>query len=177
MWLTLSNNAYKTSNTGVVGKLGLRDILWKCVKVLASQFYLTLCDPMDYSLPSSSVYGILQARILEQVAVSFSRESSLPRDQTQVSCSGGGFFTIWANNLFYQLHLEKSLKRLLNWPAWITCPSLASCVRKHRVLKLVMFASTIFLERVKCEKYSKEREESKIKADQSNRAQKKLPFQ
>ena len=50
------------------------------------QLCLTLCDPMDYSLPGSSVHAILQARILEWVAVSFSRGSSQPRDQTCVSC-------------------------------------------------------------------------------------------
>ena len=46
---------------------------------------------MDYT-----VHGILQARILEWVAVPFSRGSSQPRDQTQVSHIAGGFFTIWA---------------------------------------------------------------------------------
>ena len=46
----------------------------------------TLCDPMDYSPPSSSVHGILQARILEWVAISFSRGSSQPRDQSCISC-------------------------------------------------------------------------------------------
>ena len=45
----------------------------------------------------SSVHGILQARILEWVAISSSRGSSQPRDQTQVSCIAGRFFTIWAN--------------------------------------------------------------------------------
>ena len=45
----------------------------------------TLCNPMDCSLPGSSVHGIFQARILEWVAISFSRESSRPRDQTWVS--------------------------------------------------------------------------------------------
>ena len=49
-----------------------------------------------YNLPGSSVHGILQARIVEWVAVSFSRGSSQPRDWTQVSCIAGGFFTIWA---------------------------------------------------------------------------------
>ena len=48
----------------------------------------TLCDPMDYT-----VHGILQARILEWVALPFSRESSQPRDRTQVSHIAGGFFT------------------------------------------------------------------------------------
>ena len=47
------------------------------------QSYLTLCDPMDYSLPGSSVHGILQARILEWVAMPSSRGSSQPRDQIE----------------------------------------------------------------------------------------------
>ena len=51
---------------------------------------------MDYNPPGSSVYGVFQARILEWVAIPFSRGSSPPRDQTQVSCIAGGFFTIWA---------------------------------------------------------------------------------
>ena len=48
---------------------------------------IDLCDPMDYT-----VHGILQARILEWVAIPFSRGSSQPRDQTQVSCIAGGYF-------------------------------------------------------------------------------------
>ena len=51
---------------------------------------------MDCSLPGSSVHGILQARILEWVAFPFSRDSSQPRDQIQVSHIVGGFLTIWA---------------------------------------------------------------------------------
>ena len=54
----------------------------------------TLCNPMDCSLPGSSVHGIFQARILEWVAISFSRGSSQPRDQTPVSCIAGRRFTI-----------------------------------------------------------------------------------
>ena len=46
----------------------------------------TLCDPMDCSPLGSSIHGILQARILEWIAISFSRGSSWPRDRTQVSC-------------------------------------------------------------------------------------------
>ena len=52
------------------------------------------CDPMNCSPPGSSVHGISQARILEGVAMSFSRGSSWPRDGTQVSCTAGGFFTM-----------------------------------------------------------------------------------
>ena len=54
---------------------------------------LTLCDPMDCSPPGSSVRGILQARTLEWVAISFSTGSSQPRDRTPVSCTAGRFFT------------------------------------------------------------------------------------
>ena len=56
----------------------------------------TLCNPMDCSPPGSSVHGIFQAWVLEWVAISFSRGSSRPRDQTQVSCIVGRHFTVWA---------------------------------------------------------------------------------
>ena len=60
------------------------------------QSYLTFFYPVDSCLPGSSVHGILQARILEWVAMSSSRGSSQPRDQTHVSsvsCIGRWFFT------------------------------------------------------------------------------------
>ena len=57
-----------------------------------AQSYPTLCDPMDCSLPGSSVHGIFQARKLEWVAISFSRGSSQPRYWTQVSCIVGRCF-------------------------------------------------------------------------------------
>ena len=59
------------------------------VEVLAAQLCLTLCDLMDCSPPGSSVYGLLQTRILEWVAIPFSKGSSRPRNQTftsYVSC-------------------------------------------------------------------------------------------
>ena len=56
-----------------------------CVHAKSFQSYLTLCNPMDCSPPGSSVHEILQARILEWVAMPFSRESSRPRDQTHIS--------------------------------------------------------------------------------------------
>ena len=62
------------------------------MKVKAAQLCPTVCDPMEYT-----VHGILQARILEWVAFSFSRGSSQPRDSTQVSCIASGFFTSWAS--------------------------------------------------------------------------------
>ena len=63
---------------------------------LVAQSCPTLCDPMDWSPPGSSVHGILQARILEWVVIPSSRGSSQPRDQTQVSHVAGRFFTDWA---------------------------------------------------------------------------------
>ena len=54
-----------------------------------------LCDPMDWSSPGSSVCGILQAKILEWVAISFSKGSFWPRDRTWVSHIAGRFFTVW----------------------------------------------------------------------------------
>ena len=56
----------------------------------------TLCDPINCSLPGSSVYGIFQARVLEWVAISFSRGSSQPRDWTRVSRTADRCFTIRA---------------------------------------------------------------------------------
>ena len=53
----------------------------------------TLCNPRDRSQPGSSVHGILQARILEWVAMPFSRGSSLPRDRTWISSVASRFFT------------------------------------------------------------------------------------
>ena len=58
------------------------------VKMLVAQLCLTACDPMDYSPSGTSVHGILQARILEWVAISFPRGSSWPRVQTYISCIG-----------------------------------------------------------------------------------------
>ena len=60
------------------------------VNMLVAQLFLTLCNPMDCSPPGSSAHGILQARILEWVAISFSR-GIFP---TQVSCVADGFFII-----------------------------------------------------------------------------------
>ena len=53
---------------------------------VCAQSYLTVCDPMDYSPQNSSVHGIFQARILEQVVISSSRGSSTPKDPTHLSC-------------------------------------------------------------------------------------------
>ena len=84
-------------------------ILWE-LQVLVPQLCLTLCDPMNCSLLASSVHGILQARILEWVASSFSRGSSWLRDQTQVSHIAGRFVTIWATGKPYYLQSVEFLE-------------------------------------------------------------------
>ena len=80
-----------------------QDLRWAFVRqgfavlCLITQLCPTLCDPMDHGPPGSSVHGILQARILEWVAMPSSRGSSQPRDQTQVSHLAGEFFTVWTS--------------------------------------------------------------------------------
>ena len=94
--------------------------------------------PMDCSLPGSSVHGIFQARILEWVAISFSRGSSQPRDRTWVSCIAGGFFRREASAMLkvkvkslnrvqlfvtpwtvaYQTPLSMGFSRQYYWSGW-----------------------------------------------------------
>ena len=71
----------------------------------------TLFDPMDCSPPESSVHGIFQARLLEWVAISFSRRSSQPRDWTQVSHIVGRRFIVWATRVSSNPRLTDYLKR------------------------------------------------------------------
>ena len=65
-----------------------------CVCAESLQSCPILCDPMDYSLPGSYIHEIFQARVLEWIAMPSSRGSPQFRDQIQVSCIAGGFFTI-----------------------------------------------------------------------------------
>ena len=64
-------------------------------------YSVTLSDPKDCSPPGSPGHGILQARLLEWIAIPFSREASRPRDLIQVSCIAGILFTIWATGKPY----------------------------------------------------------------------------
>ena len=73
------------------------------------QSCLTMCNPIDSSPPGSTIRGILQARTLEWVAISFSRRSSWPRDWTPVSCITGRFFTIWVTREIQVCRWGKSL--------------------------------------------------------------------
>ena len=68
---------------------------WRLKWSEVAQSCPTLCNPMDSSLPGSAVHGIFQARILEWIAISFSRGSSQPRDRIRVSCIADRCFTIW----------------------------------------------------------------------------------
>ena len=77
-------------------RTGKGQFLFQPQRSEVTQSCLTLCNAMDCSLPGSSIHGIFQARVLEWVAISFSRGSSRPRDRTQVSCIVGKCFTIWA---------------------------------------------------------------------------------
>ena len=71
----------------------------------------TLCDPVDCSPPGSSIHGILQARILEWVAISFSRGSSWPRDQTWVSHIAGRCFNLWATMEWHGVAAKEDRRR------------------------------------------------------------------
>ena len=82
---------------------------------------LSLCDPMDCSLPGSSVHGILQARILEWVAMPSSRGSFQTRDQTHVSCVSwiaGRFFITEPSRKPYIYHTYILKEKEIEWDTW-----------------------------------------------------------
>ena len=74
----------------------LTNLYVRCLACSVTQSCLTLCDPTDCSPPGSSVHGILQARILERIAILVSRGFSRTGDQTRVSCIAGRFFPVGA---------------------------------------------------------------------------------
>ena len=107
--------------------------IWCChchFCVLVAQLCPSPCDPLGCSLPEFSVHGILQAKILEWVAISFSRGSSQPRDWTQVSCIAGRFFTIWVirsiNTIWYKEERTDGEDIILNLHHFIFKPHIAS---------------------------------------------------
>ena len=100
-----------------------------------AQSCLTLCNPMNCSLPGSSNHGILQARILEWVAISFSRGSSQPRDRTRVSHIGGRRFNLEATREAPKAR-RKSLLYDKTWvPPW-SVPS-RPCNARQRAFVLL----------------------------------------
>ena len=88
----------KTKNTAAVwsSNPAPEHLSGQTSKVEAAQSCLALWDPMDCSLPGSSVHGILQAVIREWAVIPFSRGYSPPRDWIWVSCTAGRFFLVWA---------------------------------------------------------------------------------
>ena len=85
-------------------KNGIRAALIQPSQSEVSQLCPTLCDPVNCSLPGSSVHGVLQARILEWVAISISRGSSWPRDRTRVSHIAGRHQVANSNFCFSFIH-------------------------------------------------------------------------
>ena len=103
-----------------------------CCRGSVARSYPALCDPMAYSPPGSSVHGVLQARVLEWVDSPSSRESSQPRDGTQVSHISWGFFTVWATRealvriealYSWWWHFKGTIPRFLRKTFWVykTC--------------------------------------------------------
>ena len=105
-----------------------------------SQLCPTFCDPIDCSSLGSSVHGTLQERILEWVAISFYRRTSQPRNQTQVSCITGRFFTICACSfLSRKIKVILQFNRftgLLRFPVFLVSV-LVSCNFHLRLLTLL----------------------------------------
>ena len=96
--------------TSLVLQVDGKPLFYICLQAKLHQLCPTLCDPMDYSPPDSSVHGILLARILERVAMPSSWGSSQPKDQTHfscVSCIAGGFLYCLFTRT-NKKHLEKS---------------------------------------------------------------------
>ena len=94
------------------------------VCVLVTQSCLTLCDLTYCSLPDSSFHGILWARILEWIAVPFSRGSSWPRDWAWISCIACGFFIIQATREVPKTILAN--QKTASWRSWKVTESLLS---------------------------------------------------
>ena len=98
--------------------------------MLVTQLCPALCNPMNCSPSGSFDLGILQARILEWVAISFSKGSSWPRDETWVSCNSGRLFTIWARREAFLLFKELLLTFLGRQVYWQQITSVFVCLEK-----------------------------------------------
>ena len=87
----------KNRNKQKKNKMANLSLIYQCMcHVCVLSHARLFCNPMDCSLPGSSLHGISQARIREWVAISFSKESFWPRDQTWVSCIGRWILYQWA---------------------------------------------------------------------------------
>ena len=121
-------------------KLWPQKLLHACLCSKSLQSCLTLCNPMDYSLPGSSIHGILQARILGWVPMPFFKGSSPPSDQTHISCSSciaGGFFTTEP--------LGKSINSLHCHNLQLALPQVRRLLQSHRGCPWFFFKSLLEL--------------------------------
>ena len=101
-----------------------------CVWVLVTQSCPALCDPKDCSPPGSSVHGIFQARMLEWVAIFFSRGTSWPRDRT---CRiAGWFFTVWATRETIECSKQQQQQKTNVFCIYVTKVHICSYVRESR---------------------------------------------
>ena len=127
---------------------------WK----LVSQLCPIPCNSMDSSPPGSSVHGILQARVLEWVAIPFSRGSSRPRDWTWVSCTAGRLFTIWAeiedkcsgpvSCQWFSPLLQQGLCSALTVPPHGHLPRLMGCFHRPREQTVVSQSNVVGAEQM-----------------------------
>ena len=96
LWLLMRTVIMVIWENGLFRESAVRKGQILTVKSLVAQLCPTLCNPMDCNLPGSPLHGIFQARVLEWVAIAFSKGSSQPKNQTWVSHIAGRCFTIWA---------------------------------------------------------------------------------
>ena len=109
--------AQSVNNLPAVQETCVRSLSWEDPlekEMAAHSSILAGKNPMDCSPPGSSLHEIFQARIVEWVAISFSRASSQPRDQTRVSCTAGRLFTYWATReaLGFQTSVQVLMTRV-----------------------------------------------------------------
>ena len=109
-----------------------------CSYCLVAKLFMTLCDPLDYNLPGFSVHGILQARILERVAISFSRGSSQPRDQTCIFCNGRHILYCWVMR-------EAPIYLLMEYYFWFLEIDIGCYINTTSVLPSILFPCRIFI--------------------------------
>ena len=121
----------------------LRDFFYHSVCMCYSLSHVQLCISVDCSPPGSSVHVILQARILEWFAISFSKESSQLRDWTWVSCIAGGFLTHQGSpNLYKEQHL---LVIWLKMQVELASHAASSRFKCQQALPFFCLSGTLFL--------------------------------
>ena len=137
----LTNSAinYSDKSSSLISGSDIKErLILEAVKprvcVWVTQSCLTLCDPTDCSPPGFFVHGILQARILEWVAIPFSERSSQPRDRILVSCIAGRFLTFWATGKSWKSasgQIKPHSKLINNEKAWesykVKKPNVLNC--------------------------------------------------